>query len=216
MAADQATGQRHEPKGRTSACTALRRSPSWRTYARRSARFSPGTSHIPRRRWTGAGRWRTPTPAWPSETPAQQGLGSAVTLLAAAPAFLQPPHEPRSRLGASPPAPGGAPFVAQAPVLGGGAAGHAPVAGHRPQGADEQDHKARYPHQDDIDHDPRSATARRRPGIRAPPRRPGAGNALAGRPRAPHRQTAVTGAERRFDLLKLAPFVLRERHSALR
>jgi len=26
----------------------------------------------------------------------------------------------------------------------------------------------------------------------------------------------VTGAERRFDLLKLAPFVLRERHSALR
>jgi hypothetical protein len=26
----------------------------------------------------------------------------------------------------------------------------------------------------------------------------------------------VTGAERRFDLLKLAPFVLRERQSALR
>src|ERR1039457_7009866 len=96
-------------------------------------------------------------PAWcRGERDAAGGLKLAVALLAAPPALLQPPPQPRSPLLASPPAPGGAPLLAKSPVLGGdasgGAAGHPPVAGYRPQAAGEHDHKARHRDRDDIDH----------------------------------------------------------------
>src|SRR5262249_51398572 len=89
--------------------------------------------------------------------PGFRGRCSAIALLTAPPALLHPPHEPRSRLGARPSAPGGAPFIAPAPVGGGaprGAAGDAPVARHRPQGGGAPDPKTRPSPHDDVGHDP--------------------------------------------------------------
>ena len=152
--------------------------------------------------------------------PAAGSLDLAVPLLATPPALLQPPHQPRSRLFASPPALSGVPLPARAPGLSGGApgggAGHALVAGHRPQAAGEHDHKARHRDRDDIDHHP----SEQQSNADHEPQRRRDDPALVVHPRVGRvhglSKPRVTGAERLLDLLELALLVLRERHDALR
>src|SRR5258708_6697848 len=111
------------------------------------------------------------------------------------------------------------PPLARAPVLDGGAPGgpasHPAVAGHRPHAAGEHDHNARHRDQDDTDHDPsqQKPDPGQEPQYRfdppAPVMHPRVGRAYGlSKPR-------ITSAERRLDLLELAPLVLRERHGAL-
>src|SRR6516225_7948928 len=141
-------------------------------------------------------------------------------LLATPPALLQPLHHPRCPLVASRPAFGGAWFLARGPVLGrdaaGGDAGHALVAGRRPQAAGEHGRKARHCDRDDIDHDP----GEQQPGTGQEPQRRHDDPALVVHPRVGRlhgvSKPRVTGAERLLDLLELALLVFRERHGTLR
>src|SRR5690349_20609799 len=98
----------------------------------------------------------------------------------------------------------------------GGEAGHAPVAGHRPQAAGDHDHKARHRDWDDIDHH----SGEQQPNADHEPQRRCDDPAPVVHPRVGRMhglsKPTVTGAERLLDLLELAPLMLSERHDALR
>ena len=96
-----------------------------------------------------------------------------------------------------------------------GAAGHAPVTGHRPQAAGEHHHKAGHRDQDDIDHD----SGEQQPDSDQEPQRRRDDPALVMHPRVGRvhgfSKPRVTGVKRLLDLLELALLMLRERHGAL-
>src|ERR1022692_3259758 len=155
--------------------------------------------------------WRT-GPVSPAGTgaaagPALQAGRSwlAVSLLAAAPALFQPPHQPGiGRLAAA----------LAGRTAAGGDAGHVPVAGQRPHAGREHDHEtgdsdkhigSDNPGQEQSDADDEPEGSLDDPALVVHSRVAGAHGV---------REPRVIGVKRLLDLLELALLVLRERHSA--